>query len=82
MLTVRLPSNLELKIKQISQKDHISKSDIVKEAISEYIQKHGSNISSFKLGEDNFGKYSSGNSNLSLNYKNILKQKLNEKYSH
>jgi len=38
-------------------------------------------MSSYEIGKAYFGKYGSGNGNLSRNYKKILKRKLNGKYS-
>jgi len=82
MISVRLPDDLEQKVNQISKKDHISKSELIKDALLQYIDQYEDTLDSFKIGNQFFGKYASENSNFSTTYKQRIREKLNEKYSH
>jgi len=81
MFSVRLPDDLEKKIKILSEKKKLNKSEIVREAIQEYIAKDETEEHPYTLGEDLFGRYSSGNSNLSDTYKEGVKEKIRAKRS-
>jgi len=82
MLTVRLPNQLETEIDKLAAVEKRTKSDIIKEALQEYIESRRKELSSYKLGQDLFGKVSSGEPGRSETYKKLLKEKLNEKHSH
>jgi predicted DNA-binding protein len=82
MLSIRLSKDIEYKIEQIAKNENVSKTEIVKSAIELYVQKYKETTTPFELGKDLFGKYGSGQSNLSKDYKNILKDKLRAKHSH
>lgn len=82
MISLRLPRELEIKLTEISQIEKTSKSSLIKKAIGQYIQEYEAQSSPFELGKDLFGKYGSGNSDLSRNYKSKLKDKLRAKHSH
>lgn len=82
MISLRLPSNLENRLNQISKYEHLNKSVLIKQALENYFKNYGKDISSYQLGKQFFGKYGSADSSLSVTYKSKLKRKLNEKYSH
>ena len=82
MLTVRLPSNLESEIDKLAAIEKRTKSDIIREAIQEYIDTRQKNDSSYTLGKDLFGKVSSGESDRSKTYRKRVKDKLSEKHAH
>jgi predicted DNA-binding protein len=79
MFSVRLPSDLENKISIISKKKKLNKSEIVREAIEEYIVKIENEELPFDLGKDLFGRYCSGDGNLSEKYKHKVKEKIRAK---
>lgn len=79
MLTVRLTSEEEKALEEYSKSMNRNKSDIVKEAITAYINRTNS---SFKLGQDLFAATHHGEQDLSSTYKARLKQKLNDKFTH
>ena len=81
MISIRLTSDLEDSLNKISENENISKSEVIKRALSLYFEKHQTKHNPYELGIDLFGKYGSGDGKLSQNYKNILKGKLREKYS-
>ncbi|MEP4535071.1 MAG: hypothetical protein ABJ004_18390 [Cyclobacteriaceae bacterium] len=82
MLNVRLNKELEKKLNSYSKQNHITKSDVVKEALALYLTKEQSAQSPFEAGEDLFGTEGSGNTKASVSYKQSIKQKLREKHSH
>ena len=82
MISVRLSDSMEKKIKKISEETKLTKSDVVKEALNQYIVSLEKKETPYKLGKDLFGKHGSGDGSLSTNYKNKLKERINEKNSH
>ena len=82
MVTVRLPNELENKLKNYSKYFEKTKTDIIKEALHLYFKtKEEQQKTSFELGKDLFGKYGSSDGSLSQNYKRKLREKLYEKYN-
>jgi hypothetical protein len=71
---------MEQKLAAFSRTRHKSKSELIKEALENFFFREDDSQDSYKLGESYFGKYGSGDGNLSTNYKKVLKGKLNAKY--
>jgi predicted DNA-binding protein len=82
MISVRLSKELEDKIERLSKQENMTKSDIVKEALSKYIVEHEKKTNPFELGKELFGKHGSGKGNLSEVYKKKVREKIDEKMSH
>jgi len=82
MLSVRLPIELETEIDRLASAEKKTKSDIIKEALREYIAAHRDRSSSYEIGQDLFGIASSGESDRSATYKQRLKDKLGAKHAH
>ncbi|MEA3554928.1 MAG: CopG family transcriptional regulator [Campylobacterota bacterium] len=83
MLSVRLDNNMEEQINSLSKQKHISKSQIIKDSLVYYfdmLKKETKQKSSYELGSELFGKYSSGQEDLSATYKQKLKSKITRKY--
>ncbi|MDF1615094.1 ribbon-helix-helix protein, CopG family [Desulfurivibrio dismutans] len=78
MITLRLDPKLEQAIQNTAKNLGLTKSELIRKSISEYLGKL-SQPSPWELGEDIFGKYSSGLSNLSTNRKELLKNKIRAK---
>ncbi len=72
MLTVRLDNELEIEIKNVAKNMHISKSELVRRSLIEFV-KNTPKPSPWQLGKELFGKYESENSNLSQNRKILNK---------
>jgi len=81
MLTVRLPENLEKEIRNLAAEEKVTKSQIIKNALREYIKKKKKETP-YNLGKDLFGKFEYKETELSQNYKGKIKEKISEKYSH
>ncbi len=82
MLSVRLPKELEEKIKLLAKQENSTKSDIVIKALENYINKIEKQARPYDLGKELFGKHGSGEGDLSTRYKLKVGRKINEKMSH
>lgn len=85
MLSVRLDSSLENQLNFLAQEQSVSKSKIIKDSLIYYFEMINSKNrqkSPYELGENLFGKYSSGKADLSTTYKQKLKDKIHAKNSH
>lgn len=78
MITLRLDPGLELSIQHTAKHLGLTKSELIRRSISAYIEQLGT-ASPWELGEDIFGKYSSGQGDLSVNRKALLKDKIKAK---
>ncbi len=75
MITLRLDPELEKIVQNTAQKLGVSKSELIRKSISEYLNKIKT-PSPWDTGKSYFGKYSSGQENLSTDRKTLLKTKL------
>ncbi len=85
MLSVRLDNTLENQLNYLAKEQQVSKSQIIKDSLVYYfdmIKEKTKQKSSYELGSELFGKYSSGKTNLSTTYKQKLKEKLHAKNHH
>lgn len=82
MISLRLPKELEEKLESLSKKEQITKSDMVREALEKYLVGIEKSKQPYKLGEDLFGKYGSGDGKLSTEYKKKVRDKIHGKMSH
>ena len=78
MFSVRLDDELEKKIRAMAEKTRVSKSEIVREALTEYLEAREAEEKPYDLGRDLFGRFGSGESDLSTTYKTRIKEKLHE----
>ena len=78
--TARLPPATRNKLLTLSRVKGKTKSDIIKESLDLYYEREENDIDSFTLGEQFFGRYSSGEANLSTSYKERVKEKLRAKH--
>ncbi|UTC77752.1 CopG family transcriptional regulator [Treponema sp. OMZ 799] len=80
MTTVRLPIEYEQKLNWLSTSKKKNKSDLIKEALDMLFRNEEAEMNSYELGKEYFGKYGSGNSDLSVSYKQKIREKINAKY--
>ena len=78
MITLRLNPKLEQKINNTAKHLGVSKSELVRKSLVDYIAKLNKQ-NAWEAGKDLFGKYASGNGELSINRKVLLKEKLRNK---
>ena len=78
MLTLRLDTNLEQAVVNTAKNLGLTKSELIRKSILEYLGKLGKQ-SAWEAGHELFGNYSSGYGNLSADRKEILKSKIRAK---
>ena len=78
MITLRLDPKLEQDINNTAKNLGLSKSELIRKSIHDYIGRLGKQ-NAWEVGEELFGKYSSGLSNLSTNRKELIKSKIKAK---
>jgi RHH-type rel operon transcriptional repressor/antitoxin RelB len=78
MITLRLDSKLEQSINNTAKNLGLTKSELIRKSINEYLEKLNS-PNAWETGKDLFGKYSSGLGDLSANRKELLKNKIKAK---
>ena len=81
LLRVRLPKKLEEKIDLLAKQEKLTKSDIVREALENYIRQKEKQARPYELGKKVFGKDGSGEGDLSARYKQEVRRKINKKLS-
>ena len=74
--TARLPVETRNKLVALSRKMGKTKSEIIKESLDMYYEHEESETDSYALGEAYFGKYDLGAADLSVTYKERIKEKL------
>lgn len=79
MVSVRLPQSMEDRLEKLSVKGNKSKSELIKEALEEYLNKAERSEQPFLLGENLFGRYGSGFGTLSRDYKKLVRTKIHAK---
>ena len=78
MITLRLDPVLEESITTTARNLGLTKSDLIRQSILEYLDKLNP-PSAYDLGKDLFGRYSSGMNNLSVDRKQLVKEKIQAK---
>jgi len=74
--SARLPKETRNKLLILSKSKNKSMSEIIIESVEMYYEKEENQIDSYTLGLPYFGKYSSGEGDLSTTYKQRIKEKL------
>ncbi len=78
MITLRLDLQLEQTINNIAHQMGVTKSELIRKSITEFIN-NLEKPSAWELGNDLFGKYASGQDNLSSDRKVLIKEKIRAK---
>ncbi|MGV6851234.1 MAG: CopG family ribbon-helix-helix protein, partial [bacterium] len=78
MITLRLDKELEQKLTELAQLNGLSRSELIRRSIKDYVTKLDG-PTAWDLGEGIFGKYSSGDGNLSRDRKQFVKDKIRAK---
>jgi len=77
--TARLPRDTRNKLVALSRIKGKPKSDIIKESLDLYYEQEENEMDSLTLGEPYFGNYSSGENDLSVTYKDRIKERIKTK---
>ncbi len=78
MLALRLNKKLEKEIENTAKAMGISKSELIRKSIVEYLNKEVDK-KAWVVGEELFGRYSSDDPNLAMNSEKILRKKIKKK---
>ncbi len=78
MITLRLDQKLEQQINTAAKNLGVTKSELIRKSINEYLRRV-KQPTAWALGEDLFGKYSSGLGNLSSDRKELIRSKIKAK---
>lgn len=78
MITLRLDQKLETDIQTTATMMGLSKSELIRISVAEFIQKQ-KKPNAWELGDELFGRYASGDGNLSVNRKALVKEKIKAK---
>lgn len=78
MITLRLDQELENNIKNVATNMGISKSELIRKSIAEFM-KSIEKPTPWELGNELFGRYASNVTNLSQNRKSLIKAKIKAK---
>ncbi|MDO9262875.1 MAG: ribbon-helix-helix protein, CopG family [Desulfosalsimonadaceae bacterium] len=78
MITLRLDHKLEQHIQNTAKMLGVTKSDLIRKSITEYLAKLNT-PTPWELGESVFGRYASGQDNLSTDRKSLIKIKIQAK---
>jgi len=74
--SVRLPFNTRIMLNNLARVRNKTMSEIIVESLDDYLNREENELSSYELGLQYFGKYSSGEGDLSVTYKERIKEKL------
>jgi hypothetical protein len=75
MITLRLDPELENSIQRTAKILGISKSELIRKSVADYLSRM-TKSSPWELGKDYFGKYASGQNNLSTDRKLLIKKRI------
>lgn len=78
MITLRLDSQLERSIEATARSIGVSKSELVRQSIVQFLNSREEK-SSWELGKELFAKYGSGNSRASVDRKRLISEKVRSK---
>jgi predicted DNA-binding protein len=82
MLSVRLPQELEKKVRRIAASEKLTTTEVVRTALEAYVGSKDRIRSSYDLGKDLFGRHGSRRGDLSVTYKREVKDRIRAKYTH
>jgi metal-responsive CopG/Arc/MetJ family transcriptional regulator len=79
MRSIRLNKELEEELARLASQKEVSRSEIIKEAIQQYITTESQLNNPYELGEKYFGQYSSTETDMSVTYKSRIRDKIRNK---
>lgn len=80
MISLRIPEEMEKKLDSVARSEGKSRSEIIKQSISDYLSKKENSLTPYELGKDLFGADSSEKGDLSTNRKKYLKEMIKAKH--
>lgn len=80
MISLRIPEEMEKRLRSLARLEGKSRSEIIKQSIAEYLTRREGALTPYELGKDLFGAASSDREDLSVNRKQYLKESLQAKH--
>ena len=80
-ISLRLNEKIDRDLSRLAKNERISKSELVRRLIMNFLKNKSGKKTAWALGKDVFGLYGSGVSDLAVNRKKYLKEKLHAKQS-
>ncbi len=80
-ISLRLDTRTEKVVELYAKQDGCTKSQLIRNLISQFIQSRKGKKSAWELGKDMFGQESSGIGSLSINRKELIKEMIDAKKS-
>jgi RHH-type rel operon transcriptional repressor/antitoxin RelB len=78
-INVRLEKELEEAFIALARREGVTRSDLVRQCLREFLERKLRSATSWELGKDLFGKFGSGRSDLSSRRKAIVGEKIRAK---
>lgn len=75
-ITIRLDPELQEAVDRVAQAQGLTRSELVRECLQHYLEQQQKRPTPWELGKDLFGKHASGRSDLAVNRKAILREKM------
>jgi RHH-type rel operon transcriptional repressor/antitoxin RelB len=79
LVSIRLDNQMAKELTQAARASGVSKSELVRRSLSQYIALRKMDNRAWEVGKDLFGKYGSGRSDLSMNSERIAREKIHAK---
>ena len=80
-ISVRIEQSLHAALRRAAAAEGVTVAEFARRAIAERLERERQGNTNYELGRHLFGKVSSGRSDLSTRYKDVLRGKLREKHS-
>lgn len=78
-ISLRLDDQTARQLEEIARHRGLSKSEVVRRCLAEYLGEHQQQLSPWELGKDLFGRAASGHGDLSRESEQIVKEKIRAK---
>ena len=78
-VSVRLDDYTARRLEEVARQKGISKSEVIRQCLSDYLGNRQHQLSPWELGKDLFGRSASGRGDLSRESKQIVKEKTRAK---
>jgi predicted DNA-binding protein len=79
-ISIRLDTELEQAMRHYLSRHQVAKSEFIREAIREKLDREAGAAGPYQLGHEVFGRYASGRDDRSVNRKALLKERLRERH--
>ena len=75
-ISLRLDPDLAARLEAVAEREGVSKSELIRQCLSEFLARQQHRPDAWELGKDLFGKVGSGQDGLARSRKQIVKERL------